>query len=194
MLPEPGQSDATDAAQARDRPLEGEDAPAPSPYRVLVVCTANRGRSPMVAALLRAAFADLEGGGGVDVASAGLCAYEIGKVGLGADDPVVELLAAEGIDISTHRVRALDPEMYREADLVIAMEPWQRKVLQTAFRDEKCVTLHDLARGDADGTVADTANLGSAALRDAYVEMRDAVEGAAELILRRSGMRAAGSR
>ena len=148
----------------------------------------------MAAALLRAALARLDGAELIEVASAGLCAYEIGRVGLGADQPVVELLAAEGIDISSHRVRALDPDVYREADLVIVMEPWQRKVLQTAFGDEKSVTLHELASGDADGTVADTANMRPTALRDAYVEIRDRVESAAKLILDRSRVRTADSR
>ena len=137
----------------------------------------------MVAALLRQALGQAVDGRRVEVASAGLCAYEIGKVGLGGDPAVVELLAAEGIDISAHRVTALNPNMYGETDLVIAMEPWQRTVLRTSYRDEKCVTLHELTAGDSDAKVADTALMAPTALRETFLELRHSVARAAAVIL-----------
>ena len=153
--------------------------------RILVVCTANRGRSPMLAALLREALAELAPG--VEIESAGLSAYELGRVGLGADPPIVELAARHGLDLSGHRVRPLSRELCEAADLVIVMEPWQREVLCTAFSEEadKLVTLNELAGWDAAGRIADTARLPREALEETLGRMRTMIERSLVEILRR---------
>ncbi len=79
---------------------------------VLVVCTANQCRSPLIAALLSDRLADR----GVTVTSAGL--YSGGA-------PATELIstaAAElGLDLSRHRSRMLDVAEVSAADLVLGV-------------------------------------------------------------------------
>lgn len=140
----------------------------------------------MLAALLREALADQAPG--VEVESAGLCAYELGRVGMVADPAIVELCAEHGLDLREHRARALSREQCASADLVIVMEPWQREVLRTAFpeNDEgKVVTLDDLATGDSASGVADTARLPREALEETLSRMRAMVGRALAPILRR---------
>lgn len=88
-----------------------------SQFHVLVVCTGNTCRSPMVAGALRRALgADAER---VVVTSAGTAAWE----GQPATDPTLRIAARDGVDLSTHRSRKLTREMVRAADLVLVMEP-----------------------------------------------------------------------
>jgi protein-tyrosine phosphatase len=77
---------------------------------VLVVCTANRCRSPMAEALLRRRLPTL------DVTSAGLL-----EAGHPASGGSVRALAARGVDLGEHRSRQLDADAVMDADLVIAM-------------------------------------------------------------------------
>lgn len=163
-----------------------EDANAGRAARILVVCTANRGRSPMLAALLREALA--EQAPGVEIESAGLSTYELGRVGLGADPSIVELCARHGLDLGGHRARPLSRELCEAADLVIVMEPWQREVLSTAFPEEdaaKLVTLSELAGSDPEGRVPDTARLTRKALEETLARMRTMIERSLPEILRR---------
>lgn len=84
--------------------------------KVLVVCTANQCRSPLVAALLRRKGA--ETGVAVAVASAGTDARQGSRASEGS---VVEAQRL-GLDLTTHRSVGLDPEVMLEADLVVTME------------------------------------------------------------------------
>ncbi len=90
---------------------------------ILVVCTANICRSPMVAALLRR---ELETAGVEDqvrVVSAGTRALE--------DEPASDLAVAEmkrrGLDLREHRSQPLTPDLIREADLILVMEEQHRR-------------------------------------------------------------------
>ena len=93
------------------------------PLQVLVICTANRCRSPMAACLLQRATA--ERGLGVAVASAGLL-----QSGRQADPKAVEVMDGLSIDLGSHRSRTVTPEMLGAADLVLTME--RRHVTATA--------------------------------------------------------------
>lgn len=100
-----------DPAEAADP----ADAMDPAATRVLVVCTANRCRSPFAAALL----ADKLAGGAPDVAvsSAGFL-----NGGEPVPDTVSEVAEQLGIDLRTYRSRQVTPAMLQSSDLVIAME------------------------------------------------------------------------
>lgn len=91
--------------------------------QLLVVCTANRARSAMAAALLRH---QLAGRDGVEVWSAGFASE---------DQPALaEAVAAMeevGIDLRPHRSRLLDAGQCARADLVVAMT--RRHVIDVAL-------------------------------------------------------------
>lgn len=124
-----------------------------APRTILVVCTANRGRSPMIAAILAAAAGRHGLAGEIAVDSAGLCAHELGRAGMPADPKVVDVCAAYGMDLTGHRARPLDRSLVEKAQVVIVMEAWQRQVLQTAFPPLawKITTLSELS-GEAEPT------------------------------------------
>jgi protein-tyrosine phosphatase len=91
--------------------------------RILVVCTANICRSPMVAGILRARLAAHQLADQVEVHSAGVYAL----VGEKASAYGVELLAAKGIDISRHRAAGLTELDVQQADLILVMEEKHRQ-------------------------------------------------------------------
>lgn len=81
---------------------------------VLVVCTANICRSPMLAGFLRRDLAAL--GVVADVSSVGIM-----RVGEPPADEAVQALGRRGIDISAHRSRMISSEMLADADLVLGL-------------------------------------------------------------------------
>lgn len=115
--------------------------------RVLIVCTANRGRSPIAEAVLRRMFTARGLGERVTVCSAGLCTYELDRAGLPADPSCAAVAAKHGLDLSGHIARPLSRSLVEESDLVIVMETWQVDVVQKAFwgHAAKVYRLRDLA-------------------------------------------------
>jgi protein-tyrosine phosphatase len=91
--------------------------------RILVVCIGNICRSPMAEFLFRQRLDRPD----VHVSSAGLGAL----VGRPIDGHAMQILQEHGIDAATHRARQLEPNMLRQADLVLAME---RRHLKVAAR------------------------------------------------------------
>jgi protein-tyrosine phosphatase len=91
--------------------------------QVLVVCSANICRSPMVAGLLTQRLDTWGFGGEVLVRSAGTYA----DPGHSAWGLVRELLSARGIDLSRHRSQAVSSEMVSVADLILVMEEGHRQ-------------------------------------------------------------------
>jgi protein-tyrosine-phosphatase len=91
--------------------------------QVLVVCSANICRSPMVAGLLTHRLDTSGFGGEVLVRSAGTYA----DAGHSAWGPVRELLGARGIDLSRHRSQAVSSEMVSAAELIVVMEECHRQ-------------------------------------------------------------------
>ncbi|HEY0215751.1 MAG TPA: low molecular weight phosphatase family protein [Cellulomonas sp.] len=95
------------------------------PVRVLVVCTGNICRSPVVERLLAAELGAGSGPweglalapGRVQVASAGVGAV----VGSAVAPPMAALLSTEGLAADGFVARQLEPEMLRTADLVLTM-------------------------------------------------------------------------
>lgn len=82
---------------------------------LLFVCTANRCRSPMAAALFRQSARQL--GADIVVHSAGL--LEAGAPPL---PETLEEMSRRGIDLSGHRSRQVDKELIASSDLVVGLE------------------------------------------------------------------------
>jgi protein-tyrosine phosphatase len=87
---------------------------------ILILCVANRCRSPMAEVMLRAALA--QQGRHPRVRSAGVAALD----GDPADEMTLVHMAARGFDLSRHRSAALRQAMVRDADLILVMEEAQR--------------------------------------------------------------------
>jgi len=96
------------------------------PLRILIVCAANRLRSPLAEYLLRRDWAAHR----VEVASAGVQAVS----GQAVHPLALELAAEHGLlELQAHRSRRLTPSMIRAADLVLTMdEMQQREVLKAS--------------------------------------------------------------
>ena len=99
-------------------------AARPKPATILVLCNGNIFRSPFAAAVLRGTV----GSSGIRVESAGL-------MGPGRSSPpdAVTAAAERGIDLSTHRSRLVTSELVRAADLIVAMDPLQHRVVREHF-------------------------------------------------------------
>jgi len=90
------------------------------PLRILVVCAANRFRSPLAEYLLRRDWAAHH----VEVASAGVQAVS----GQAVHPLALELAVDHGLlELQAHRSRRLTPAMIRAVDLVLTMDEMQRR-------------------------------------------------------------------
>lgn len=87
-----------------------------SSFRAVFVCTGNRFRSPLAAAVFRGESERL--GADVEVESYGV--LELG--GAGALGEALELGHAFGADLTSHRSRALQPDVLRSVDVVVGFE------------------------------------------------------------------------
>jgi len=106
---------------------DGEDA-SPT-VRVLIVCTANICRSPVVEAILRQRLH--QRGLRWQVASAGTLAMS----GYAASKHGVEVLAVRGLDISGHRSHEVTSRDVQDADLVLCMEQGHVEALRIENRE-----------------------------------------------------------
>lgn len=95
---------------------------------ILVVCTANICRSPVVTALLKQQLQQ-SGRAGWVVESAGTWAV----TARGAAHHSIQLMAEQGLDISHHVARMVDADMMAQADLVLCMELGHVEALQIEF-------------------------------------------------------------
>ncbi|WP_018144020.1 low molecular weight protein-tyrosine-phosphatase [Thioalkalivibrio sp. AKL6] len=87
--------------------------------RILVVCTGNICRSPIGEALLRNRLPERA------VESAGLGAL----VGEGVHPEARRLAEVDGLDVSAHVARQVEPELLHHADLVLVMSERQRQAV-----------------------------------------------------------------
>jgi protein-tyrosine phosphatase len=97
--------------------------------KVLVVCTGNICRTPMVGALLERELAQAGWQDEVIVDSAGTYAVVGGSASTGS----VIAMAERGLDISSHRGKQLDWSLIEEADLILVMEEHQRRSIFTTW-------------------------------------------------------------
>ena len=96
---------------------------------VLIVCTGNLCRSPMVEGLLRARLMRDPMRHHWKVVSAGTQAGQ----GLTASVYAVEEMAERGIDLCGHSSRSVSEELVEEADLVLALTRHHAEALAAAF-------------------------------------------------------------
>lgn len=90
---------------------------SPGPLKVLTVCTHNRTRSVMTAAMLQSALDHGLGGGAALVRSAGFGPPDMPPI-----DDAVSAMDKRGLDVSGHRSRRVTAEIVAGADLVLAAE------------------------------------------------------------------------
>ncbi len=99
---------------------------------VLIICTGNLCRSPMVAALLADRLARDPDRRDWRVASAGVWAFG----GRPASVFAVEEMRERGIDMRAHRSQPVTRELVETADLVLAMTRNHVEALEVAFPDQ----------------------------------------------------------
>lgn len=140
--------------------------------RVLVVCTANRGRSPIAAAILRRMLTERGLDDRVTVESAGLCVYELDMAGRPANPASAAVAAKHRLDLGGHIARPLRPSLVEQSHLVIVMETWQASVLRTLFRDRATMiyTLRELAGPTEDPDTPDIAGATPDAIEEYVAE------------------------
>jgi len=109
---------------------------------ILVICTANQCRSPMAAAILHRALT--RRGVQAEIRSAGTSV--VGSAPATHDAVVV--MKAEGLDISTHRSRPLEPNDADRSDIIITMTRAQLRdvATQSPAAFSRVFTLKELAR------------------------------------------------
>lgn len=139
---------------------------------VLMVCTGNRGRSPIAEAILRHMLAQRGLAGRVQVQSAGMCAYELDRAGLPADPVSAAVCASHGLDLSRHVARPLTRAIVERSTLVIVMETWQAKTLRAAFpaHGHKVLTLRELGGNTQDPDLADLVGSAPEAIEGYFAE------------------------
>ena len=94
---------------------------------ILIVCVGNICRSPMAEYLLQ--YKIKKQGMGTRVSSAGLGAL----IDQGADEYAIEVMSEHGIDGTTHRARQLDHEIVKRNELILVMEHWQKKEIESLY-------------------------------------------------------------
>lgn len=97
-------------------------------YRILVLCTANIGRSPLAEVILRSRLAEALGVENDALASLGIevrSAGTRGPVGFPASHRCVVVADELGLDLSGHRSARLTVEMARSADRILCADDSQ---------------------------------------------------------------------
>ena len=100
--------------------------------RVLVICTGNLCRSPMVAALLADRLAQDPARRDWQVESAGVWAYG----GRPATEYGIDEMRERGIDMRAHSSQPVTRELVEAADLVLAMTRNHVEALEVTFPDQ----------------------------------------------------------
>jgi protein-tyrosine-phosphatase len=96
---------------------------------VLFVCTANRIRSPMAAALWRAYVAGHYSEEAWDIGSAGAWTAN----GLPALPLTIAIMAERGLDLRDHRSQVIDQALLDQYALVVVMERGHKEAIQIEF-------------------------------------------------------------
>lgn len=105
--------------------------------RILFVCTGNSCRSVMAEGLLRHLLRE-KGRSAVQVISAGTNTMP----GMGPTPETIEVMQAEGVDVTAHQSQQLTPDLVQRADVIFCMEDFHRdQILSVHPEDESKVHL-----------------------------------------------------
>ena len=139
----------------------------PRPTTVLVVCHGNICRSPLAAAVLAR-----------ELTSLGIAVRSGGFLGFNWPVPAEAVAAAErlGVDLSEHRSRLVTVELVRAADLIVAMEITQQRLVCDRFGR---LPTDVLILGDLDPAPVETRTI-----RDPVNEPREVFDQVYERIVR----------
>ena len=96
---------------------------------ILFVCTANRFRSPLAAAILKRVLDEMGMSDSWEIGSAGTWA-ETGQPALAN---IAEVAGRLGIDLSAHRARRVDERLLSRYDLILVMQASQKEALLSEF-------------------------------------------------------------
>lgn len=150
---------------------------------VLFVCTGNTCRSPMAEMLMRKKLADRIGckieeleDRGFTIASAGIAAGNGG----GAAAEAVELLARQGLDLSSHASQPLTDSLLHYADHVITMTRGHREAIVAHWPDV-ADRVKTLSKNGAD--VADPIGCGAEVYEQCAGQINDLLEPWADEII-----------
>jgi protein-tyrosine-phosphatase len=112
---------------------------------VLFVCTANRSRSPVAAAIFKRELTSRNLESDWRVASAGTWTTD----GLPATPDALSAARQMGLDLSSHRSSTITAQAIHDSDLVVVMEQGQKEALTSEFPDSarKFHLLGQLATG-----------------------------------------------
>jgi protein-tyrosine phosphatase len=103
------------------------------PYRVCFVCSGNICRSPTAEAVLRRRLTEAGLAGAVEVDSAGLGDWHVGKQ---VDERAAAALRARGYPAWTHAAKQFGPALFAERDLVVALDAGHERALRAMARTE----------------------------------------------------------
>jgi len=97
--------------------------------KILIVCTGNTCRSPMVAAWLKSLLKEKKVDGFYDIDSCGVYA----PFSIGASKDAVCILEDEGLDLSSHRSKSLTRVLAEEADKIVVMSSEHKQAVLGSF-------------------------------------------------------------
>lgn len=143
--------------------------------KVLFLCTANRCRSPMAAAILRRILAR-DNCEGWAVESAGTDVVP----GSGAPEEALTVAEQVGINLSAHRAKPLSEELALWADLILVMEPRHAEYVRERFpgHSSKVRLLASFRPGPEESdSILDPVGMSAYHYRLFFGELMQAVEG-----------------